>query len=180
MPTNRLTRLVAGVLAACLIVSCNVDRTTAPPPPAPDAALVGDLLGGVGRLVGSLLTCDPLPYQSASAVIGPAGGRLRMGPHTLTIPRGALSRNVTITAQSLSDTVASVRLLPEGLRFAKPATLTMSYAHCNLIAGLLTSKRIAYTTDGLRIVSYVRSTDNPLAQKVNGRLDHFSRYAVSY
>ena len=100
---------------------------------------------------------------------------------TLTIPAGALSQNVVITAEAPSDSVRSVRLLPEGLTFApgKPARLSLSYSGCSLL-GTLAPKRIAYTTDLLELLQLLPSIDDLLRRRVSAPLEHFSRYAVSW
>ena len=175
----RLHRFFSAVLVAGLIAfaaaSCGDNLPTAASPAAePTPLLVGDLVGGVG-----LLRCTPLPAASASKVIGPAGGSIQVGPHVLVSPPGALTQSVTIRAEAPSDYVNSVRLYPEGLRFNSAASLTMSYANCNLLGRLL-PKRIAYTTEGLNILSYLLSIDNILKKNVTGRLEHFSRYAVAW
>lgn len=168
--------VVAGSLAvaawSCRDANAPLPTGEAAGAPAPE--LVGDLLRGTG-----LLRCTPLPYATASSLIGPAGGELRVGPHVLRVPAGALAQTVRITAEAPSDNVNSVRLSPEGLQFARPATLTMSYANCNLI-GRLVPKRIAYTTDALEILSYLLSLDDFVHQQVSGRLEHFSRYALAW
>src|SRR5437588_446545 len=107
------------------------------------------------------------------------GGVIRIGPHTLSIPAGALDAAVTITATAPSDNVNRVRFQPEGLVFRRSAALTMSYANCNLL-GTLLPKRIAYTSDALSIVSYVLSLDNLFTKYVTGRLNHFSNYAIAW
>jgi hypothetical protein len=61
----------------------------------------------------------------------------------------------------------------------KPAQLTLSYANCSLVSQLL-PQHIAYTTDLLKILSYIASVENPLAKTVTGNLPHFSRYAVAW
>jgi len=175
----KLRRFMSAVLVAVLVsfagLSCGDNLPTASPTPSPSPLLIGDLLSGVG-----LLKCTPLPYASASKVIGPAGGSLQVGPHVLRIPAGALSRAVTIRAEAPSDVVNSVRLYPEGLQFGGTgASLTMSYANCNLLGRIL-PKRIAYTTEGLQILSYLLSLDNLLQKNVTGQLRHFSRYAVAW
>ena len=53
-----------------------------------------------------------------------------MGSHTLVIPRGALRKQTTITAEQMTGRTNSLRFSPEGLRFEKPAELTMSYKNC--------------------------------------------------
>jgi hypothetical protein len=177
MPITRLARLVAGVLAACVIASCNTDRAPTAPPVQPE--LIGDVFGTTTRTLGTLLTCRPLPAATASAVIGPAGGTLRVGPHTLVVPPRALAEDVRITAFAPSDTVNSVDFQPDGLRFRRSAALTLSYANCGVVSRLL-PKRVAWITDDLRILEILPSVDDPLRRTTTGQLDHFSRYAVSY
>ena len=173
---KRMRRLTAVLLVSlAAVLSCLPDRSpTAPAVPPPDASLLGGLLQATG-----LLQCTPLPYASTTQVVGPTGGTIQVGPHTLVIPPGALAQNVTITAVAPSATVNSVRFTPQGLHFLAPAALTMSYSNCNLLGKLL-PKRIAYTDDNLNILSYLISLDNLLSKKVTGKLDHFSRYAVAW
>jgi hypothetical protein len=180
-PTRFLSNLALVALLAG-VVNCAGDGPTGladEPTPSP-------LLGGDGGLLGTgigegLLACKPLPYAAATRTIGPEGGSLKVGPHTLTVPAGSLTAPVTITAEAPVDRVNSVRLSPEGLQFVrgKPAVLTLSYANCPL-TGQLLPKRIAYTTDALAILSYLLSVDNLLTKQVSGKLEHFSRYAVAW
>lgn len=178
MNVSRASRLLAVLLAVSAAISCGLEKTTAPA--APQADLIGSTLSATGQLVGSLLTCSPLPADADSARIGPNGGTLQMGPHSLVIPRGALTSTIWIKGEVVSDDVNSIRFSPEGLRFAKPAALVMSYRNCSLTGGLLTPKRIAYTRENLNIIEWVPSVDNILNRTVTGRLDHFSRYAVGW
>lgn len=177
-----LSALAVAVMLG--LASCSTEGNGPAGPssdPAPSALLGsgGGLLGtGIG---GGLLACDSLPYASTTQTVGSEGGTIVVGPHRLTVPAGALSAPVAITAEAPVGTVNSVRLTPEGLQFApgKPARLTLSYANCPLLGQLL-PKRIAYTTDLLQILSYVLSVDDLLARRVTGYLEHFSRYAVAW
>lgn len=121
--------------------------------------------------------CDPLPTSTASATIGFPGGIIAVGPHTLDIPRGALLTPVTITAVAPSDSVAWIQFQPDGLVFTKSATLTMSYVHCNLEGRR--EVEIAQVSNELLILEYLPSVVFN-GQKVTGRLDHFSNYAVAW
>ncbi|MEO8199810.1 MAG: hypothetical protein ABI679_04740 [Gemmatimonadota bacterium] len=178
------SRLLSSLILASVLMaglSCSTDQSLTAPPTAPTAGpeLSGGFLGtGIGA---GLLYCSPLPYASASKAIGAAGGTINVGPHSLYIPPGALSQTVTITAIAPRDSVNSVQFAPEGLTFARgrPATLTLSYANCSLLGRLL-PKRIAYTTDLLRILSLLPSLDNILFKKVSAPVEHFSRYAVAW
>lgn len=176
MKITKALRQAAVLVGAVAAISCGIE--TAPTAPPIQQDLVGDAFGA-SRAVGTLLTCRPLPYASDTEVIGPAGGVLNIGPHTLRIPAGALNRNVRITGVAPSDTVSSVSFTPEGLRFSHPAQLTLDYSNCALVPGLI-PKKVAYTTDELLILELLPSLDNPFRRQVTGRLEHFSRYAAAY
>lgn len=167
--------LFAG--AVVLVAACG-DRTptgAVPRAPAPDASLIGDLGGALG-----LLKCSQLPYDSVTKTIGYWGGSLQVGPHTLTIPVGALPQSTTITAViPQGKGVNAVKFRPEGLQFQRPAYLTMSYGNCSLL-GLLLPKHIAYTTDALQILEYLLSLDDIFTKHVTGQVRHFSDYVVAW
>ena len=123
-------RLIASVLLLVVALSCT-DRTptSVPAAPAPDASLIGSLLGATG-----LLKCSNLPYASSTKTIGALGGSISAGPHTLVIPPGALLNQTTITMTAPTGLgVNAVKFQPEGLRFLTPAALTMSYSNCSLL-----------------------------------------------
>jgi hypothetical protein len=140
----------------------------------PQSDLIGGLLGPTG-----LLRCRPLPYNSTTQTIGPDGGTIRVGPHSLVIPAGALPTPTVITAVVVSGPVIAARFEPQGLQFEQTAYLTMSYANCGLFASLA-PKRIAYTTDRLDILYYLVSVDDLVARQVTAELHHFSEYAIAW
>src|SRR2546428_2449419 len=144
-------------------------------PPVDSLIQTGD---SVVRSAG-LLTCSPLPYDSVTATIGPAGGTLQVGPHTFSVPAGALDSLVSITAVAPSDTVNRVQFQPQGLTFQQPASLVPSYANCSRM-GSTQPLQIAYTNDSLQILDYVPSLDDSTSQTVTGQLRHFSDYAVAW
>jgi hypothetical protein len=172
MNVTRLRR-AALVIAAAALLGCGESPLGPVPPPA-QASLLGWVLQGTG-----LLGCTPMPTATATQTIGSAGGVIKIGPHALSIPAGALDAPVTITATAPSDNVNRVRLRPEGLVFRRSVTLTMSYGNCNLLGKIL-PKRVAYTDDALTIVTYVLSVDNLFSKNVTGRLNHFSNYAIAW
>jgi len=172
----RARRLIAPVLLLVVALACS-DRapTSVPVAPAPDASLIGGLPAPTG-----LLKCSDLPYASATGTIGPLGGVLRAGPHSLAIPPGALTAPTTITMTAPTGLGANaVKFEPEGLQFNTPAALTMSYANCSLLGKLL-PKRIAYTDDNLNILSYLLSLDNLFSKRVTGKVNHFSDYMIAW
>jgi hypothetical protein len=168
-------RLLAPVLLLVALACSDRTPTSVPAAPAPDASLIGALLGPTG-----LLKCSNLPFASDVETIGPLGGILRAGPHSLVIPPGALSAPTTITMTAPTGLgVNAVKFEPEGLRFNAPAALTMSYSNCSLLGKLL-PKRIAYTDDNLNILSYLLSLDNLLSKRVTGKVNHFSDYVIAW
>jgi len=126
-----------------------------------------------------LLQCSPVPLTTVKQTVGPAGGTLLIGPHVFVVPPGALAVPVTIQAKLASSTGNAIEFKPAGLVFLTPASVTLSYANCNTL-GLTYSKQVAYTTDSLTVVYYVSSQDDPSAQRVTGRVDHFSDFAVAW
>src|SRR5260370_4222951 len=158
----KATRLVVVALCLSLAVAC-VDHTPtavlATPPPQAD--LIGSLLGATG-----LLKCSSLPYASSTRTIGPLGGSISAGPHTLVIPPGALSASTSITMTAPTGLgVNAVKFAPAGLRFSTPASLTMSYANCSLLGKIL-PKRSAHTDYTLNLHSCLCSPDNLCAVNV--------------
>src|SRR5262245_19514399 len=175
MTAIRLKRslLLAGALLLALSCSDAAPPVGLAPTGAPPR---DDLIGGILHI--GLLKCDPLPADEVTRTIGPDGGTIHVGPHKLFIPAGALAEPTTITAIAPSDTVNSVVFFPEGLVFAQPAKLTMSYANCFGL-GTALPKRIAHTSPNLLVIlEYLLSIDNLFARKVSAQLPHFSTYAV--
>jgi hypothetical protein len=190
------TLALALVLVAGL--SCTASDTTAPLDPtaeqqqSPSFGLIGDLTGGLTNAVGDLtstvvgtlgnvtdlLLCSPQPYAVTTQSIGPRGGVIRVGSHTLQIPGNAVKGTVLITAEQVRGSTNSLRFSPEGLRFQKPATLTMSYENCALV---LLQKKIVYTDEKLKILEVLQATLDLFKKKqVTAPIDHFSRYAIAY
>lgn len=168
------------VAAAVTVLGCTASR--GPTEPEVAANLTGTLDGAVTGVVqtvnATLLRCTPLPYQVVRQQVGARGGAVKVGPHKLEIPRGALRQTVTITAEIPSDPVNSVRFSPEGLRFAASAKLTMSYANCDQTVTL--PKKIVYTNELLSILEILKSLDSARSKTVSAPVDHFSRYAVAW
>ena len=172
-------RFTGAVALAATLVSCT-DSPSAPP--APNRSLlggvVGTVTGTVDGVVTSLVSCNVTTTSSASQRIGPAGGTLRVGPHTFQVPAGALDRDVTISAVAPAGKIVKVEFRPEGLRFARPTTLTLSYRSCGLLGSL--DWVVVYLDDNDRtILEVLPSVPNLLSRTVSGRVDHFSNYAIA-
>jgi hypothetical protein len=191
--SRRLTTLtLAFVLLAGL--SCSASDSTAPMEPSveqqqsPSFGLIGDLTGGLTDLTGTvvgtlgnvtdLLLCSPQPYDISKQTIGPKGGVVQVGNHMLVVPKDALSQNVMITAEQVRGSTNSIRFSPEGLKFQRPAVLTMSYQNCALV---LLQKKIVYTDEKLKVLEVLKATLDLFKKKtVTAPIDHFSRYAIAY
>lgn len=167
---NRRTRLfsiVVGVLAATLIAACS-DEATAPSTPA---------LAVAGTRQSTITRCNQ-PYGLTAAWIGPQGGRLKAGGHTLFVPTGALSVPTFITMETPSGNVGHVVFSPEGLTFNQtyPAHLVMSYQNCLVPPDA--TQQVAYTTASLRILETQPSVTDPVNLTVDAKLFHFSDYVI--
>jgi hypothetical protein len=177
---NRRFVALGLVVALTMGAGCTSSESPVGPSDASTAEAPELLLGGlVGNVLSitDLLTCSSLPYATTTRTIGRDGGVMAVGQYTLVIPAGALSSNVQIRAEQMSGKVNSVRFSPEGLKFARPATLTMGYRNCALV---LLPKRIVYTSELLKVLSTLRSVDLLGPKTVTAPIDHFSRYAVAY
>lgn len=128
-----------------------------------------------------LASCTPLPAVSRTVRIGVLGGTLHIGPHSLWVPPGALLGSTRITATiTPGDSANSVHLRPEGLNFAAPGLITLSYDNCSGKTDLL-PRQVVYTSDDLlQVLELLPSVDNPVEHTVTGTLRHFSRYAIAY
>jgi len=164
--------LVALVLAAATAITASCVNRDAEIPLAARRLL--DLGGGPG-----LLACTPLTTDSVAQLVGPEGGTIQVGPHSLSIPAGSLDSSVVITAVAPSDSLNRVQFSPAGLTFTQPATLTMSYANCGIVGSLL-PRQIAYTTDLLEVLEYIGGNNDVLSQTVSAPIHHFSDYVVAW
>ena len=186
---KRNRRFVAMGLVVALTVGAGCTSSESPVGPSSPSTTEAPelLLGDLGSTLGStvskvlsitdLLTCRALPYASTTRTIGRDGGVVAVGQYSLVIPAGALQGNVQIRAEQVSGKVNSVRFSPEGLKFASPATLTMGYQNCSLV---LLPKRIVYTSELLKVLDILQTTDLFGVKSVTAPIDHFSRYAVAY
>lgn len=176
IPVRRLAAFAALGAASFALASCG--DSPASPTPLPIAQAQNASQDAGGSLTG-LVACTPLTADSVAQVIGPAGGTISVGPHSFTVPPGALDSAVTITAVAPSTANNVVVFQPTGLTFNTPATLTLSYANCGPLTHILPT-RVAYVDNLLNILSYLPSISNGFSQSVSGQVQHFSDYAVAW
>jgi hypothetical protein len=177
MMTKWPRKFVALALTAMLTVAvaCSTADESLGPSQAPEIQPSASLLSLLEDL--HLLSCSQQPYAVKTQTVGSAGGTIVVGTHRLVIPAGALGSSVKITAEQMSGRVNSVRFSPDGLKFAKPAVLTLSYGNCS---SLLILKRVVYTNELLSILELLPSIDDLRTRTVSASIRHFSRYAVAW
>jgi len=175
---NRFLALV-GLGCVVLLSSCGERApSTGPGPTAIEASVNAGFRQRKHHRPPNLVRCRPQHPDIAWQRIGSGGGRIDIGSYSLTVPAGALSRRVFITARIRSgESVNVVEFQPAGLVFAKPALLTMTYSNCDVDEDV--ALRIAHVDDNYRILSYLETT---LAgsNRLVGQLEHFSNYAVAW
>ena len=138
---------------------------------------VWDLGTPITSLLGlPLLQCAPLPYDADVQIVGRDGGVLRAGPHTLTIPKGALRQATVITAEAEVGFVRTVKFSPHGLKFDRATKLDLSYVGCR--TSPTDRPTITYVDGELTILEWLNTTVLS-GDVVRGDVWHFSRYAAS-
>ena len=170
-------KLSAGLLMidAAVVIGCTgAESPTEPVAGQPDL-LLKELVNSLKDL--KLLSCSQQPYAVTTQTVGANGGTIVVGTHRLVVPAGALKRSVTIKAEQVPGRVNSVRFYPEGLKFERPAAVTLSYANCS---PLMLLKRVVYVDEKLRILELLPSLDDLQRKTVTGTVRHFSRYAVAW
>jgi hypothetical protein len=126
-----------------------------------------------------LLACEPQEYTAAAELIGPNGGTIKVGPHELRIPAGALDHEVIISAVVPVSNRVEVQLQPEGLQFATPARLKLSYSQCVQPPEWI-KLFIVYLGVNDQVLEVTVSRDKKGLKTVVGWLEHFSRYAIAW
>jgi hypothetical protein len=173
-------RFVIALAVSAVAFACDRSPTDVPPSPGPSPQHTAS--PGAPYRATEVVPCSELPDDAATQVIGPAGGSIRVGPHSLRIPQGALGKAVSITASLAheDDGYNAVQLDPHGLKFRTPAYLTMSYANCDVGDGSrLPHLQIVYRHAG-NIVEHEPSVSDLASRKVTGEITHFSNYAIAW
>lgn len=180
-PLLRSFRVLFAALVLTVAAACSSDTApTLAPPPAPEMSLIGDVGGVVTTLLPpaeGLLACNVTQSYTTTKAIGPMGGTIQVGPHSLTIPPDALKSTLFITATAPKGKVVEVEFQPHGLKFQKPTTLTMSYRDCSLLGQLL--PRIVYADENHNILETLLTVPNVFRQTVTAKTDHFSSYLLA-
>jgi hypothetical protein len=125
------------------------------------------------------LRCEPQDYMADAEVIGPDGGEIKLGKHKLVIPKGALKREVVITAEAPVSQLVEVEFEPHGLKFERPVQLVLSYDHCIVPLGY--TYRIVYVNENRQqVLEFPPSKDDKALKEVKADIGHFSGYVVAW
>jgi hypothetical protein len=153
--------------AVALVLGCGPDAVTSPP------RLVAH--GKGDNAPGRLVACERREVAVDSALIGPSGGTLRVGANELVVPPGALTVTVMMRGEVPEDTVASIRLFPEGLVFRKPAGLVLDTEGC---ADPGSAAKVLYLDNAGNVLEEIDAHYSPWWKRVAAPINHFSRYAL--
>ena len=182
LPRIRLFVLTLSGMAVVLAAGCRDLTLPAGGPashPASDASRVRSDVGSSDGEDGgdpALLTCSAHGTATASAMAGPTGAVIVVGLDRLVIPAGAVAEPTLITATIPADTLADIHFEPQGLQFAKRATLVLSTVGCNL--GNRTPSHVVYLDDAGNVLETLGATYNGHA--VATTIGHFSSYSIAF
>jgi hypothetical protein len=133
------------------------------------------ILNNAGGLSTDGITMTAIPV---SAIIGRAGGCLHLGLHTLTVPAGAVDRDITFTICSASITGVAVDCGPSPFYFNLPVELTLSYVGTQYEdSDSQGSLQIFYMANARTCLPMPSHVDEN-GKSVTAQLDHFSRYII--
>jgi hypothetical protein len=123
------------------------------------------------------------PWQAPprAIVIGPLGGILRFGPHSLIVPAGAVNSDVLITLSNASTTAIAIDCGPSPFTFNVPVTLVLSYMGTQYANGNGGPNPISMHVYFMAPDGHTEmepSVVDPSGMTVSGQITHFSRYIL--
>lgn len=124
-------------------------------------------------VTGTLLGCSAQAAQYGSAIVGPQGGELDVGPHRVIIPAGALLAPTKIWGSVPSDTTVTIRLQPHGLQFRRPAGLILDASACGQVPNVI------YIDELGNVAEHIQAVYSAWWHTVAAPIDHFSNYAIA-
>ncbi len=182
LPRVRLFALTVSGVAVVLAAGCRDLTLPGGGPASHPAAAARGIQSNVGSSGGddgsvpALLTCSAHGTATASATVGSAGAVIVVGLDRLVVPAGAVDEPTLITATIPADTLADIHFEPQGLQFAKRATLVLSTAGCNL--GNRTPSHVVYLDDAGNVLETLGAAFNGHA--VTTAIGHFSSYSIAF
>ena len=198
---GRPVRRLLALTSVALVTACSADMPSAPrsaPSDAPNASLLGGVIGVVGSVV-TVLTepllaptitrRSPIAAEKVVAVIGRAGGTITLPNAGLTVvvPYGAVSSATTFTVSAPAGTAVLYEFAPHGTKFAVPLKVTqdLSRTTYSLLSGL--TLKAGYYQDGSAnpsnntalVTEILPVTLSSLLGRATFSVSHFSGYMMS-
>jgi hypothetical protein len=132
------SRVRFGIFAALLAAAASAcgDAATAPRASAPGSSVnstSSTTSTTSSTMVDGLLWTKAVSQETASAVIGPAGGSVSIPNGVrLIVPKGAVTTNVTFSVTRLPGNIVAYDFQPHGTTFAQPLTIQQPTLGTNL------------------------------------------------
>ena len=162
------------------VAACTSD--TARHPLAPGLEESSSTLAAQGA--SGLLACPTTVGRSGQAEIGPDGGTLTVGGHSLVVPAGAVHRAMTFTLSAPASSSLEIEISAGNqghYKFRSPVTVRVDYSRCSdsvLPDGPLTAWWIDVASRSKK--GEMPSTDDRAARTLTFTTDHLSGYAIAY
>jgi hypothetical protein len=204
---KRFAASISAVVAAIAFLITGCGDPSGPTPrgsgPSQSVALVPDasskLLNTGSLLVKTVAWSNYCGNGlSASGTIGPNGGTITLAKCdvSITFPQGALKANTLVTITSMSGSYVSYDILPHGLSFPVPVTVTQGLSHTAAATNpLIAATLLGVYVGGLPLISpdgsflatelllsrtYWKLQGLKLVpEKQTWQLNHFSRYMLA-
>ena len=129
-----------------------------------------DLSGGIAL--------SPVPYHIDSVISAKEGGTLNLLDVTLEIPPGAVPNDTLFSIDIPDVSVFYNEFGTDGLVFAKPVKVTMSYRGADLSGVNESTIRIGWFNERTGQWESMVCTVDTVNQVVTGELYHFSAYGL--
>jgi hypothetical protein len=152
------------VVAAGILITIGgcADVPTAAVAPAPDAEPTA-------------VRTNRSQSSGATTLIGPAGGTITAGGHTLVFPAGALSRPTMIGMQPMGGYAGAV-FSPHGLVFPAGAQPELTLSLEGAILAQHGSLAIGYQAPSGEITEVFEAVRSEAGNAISSRIPHFSGY----
>ena len=174
----RQIRRVAAVWLSLAVVACSPDSPLTAPEPTFDAS-VTSLESGPTPLV-----CQMRRERSATMRIGPLGGSVNVGGTRMVVPAGAVAEPTDFVLTLPASSTLELDISAAGhehFRFARPVTVTVSYAHCKSDAALAEQLSAWYVdSESGAFLQDMGAIDSKRAKALTFETDHLSGYAIAW
>lgn len=125
--------------------------------------------------------CGQGTGQSRAEAIDQQGGTVSVAGHSLTVPPQAVNGRVPFTITEMPGGYLGVEIGPDGTKFARNATLSLSFGRCGGSPAGFSNLRVVQVERGTtRIIRVLPSTVDTQARTVTTTgLEHLSGYLIS-